>query len=144
MNGPLGTQWIVELNACASSPLEQVPFVRESMLEAARRARAEIVGDDFHQFAPYGVSGVVVLAQSHMTIHTWPEYGYAAVDFFFCSDEVDVEAAIDHLRDRFRVGRVDRRKLDRSVATDASLEPASEPRDSSWRLCLSDSGRESA
>ena len=56
------------------------------MLQAAEAAGATIVQSVFHRFSPHGVTGVVVVAESHLSIHTWPEYGYAAVDFFTCGD----------------------------------------------------------
>jgi S-adenosylmethionine decarboxylase len=59
------------------------------MVEAAKAAKATIVEVAFHKFNPYGVSGMVVIAESHLAIHTWPEYGYAAVDIFTCGEEID-------------------------------------------------------
>jgi S-adenosylmethionine decarboxylase len=59
------------------------------MVSAAKVANAEILKVAFHRFQPHGVSGVVVIAESHMSIHTWPESGYAAVDFYTCGDRAD-------------------------------------------------------
>lgn len=59
-----------------------------------------MLDESFHQFAPQGVSGVVVIAESHFFIHTWPEYGYAAVDIFTCGDSVRLEAAAELLMER--------------------------------------------
>lgn len=56
----------------------------------------------FHTFNPHGVSGVVVIAESHLTIHTWPEYGYAAIDVFTCGDDVDPYASYQYLREKFK------------------------------------------
>lgn len=64
------------------------------MLEAARRSGATIIGHQFHQFTPHGVSGVVLIAESHLSIHTWPERGYAAVDIFTCGTTMRPEVAI--------------------------------------------------
>ena len=63
------------------------------MVEAAEAARATIVKSVFHTFNPWGVSGVIVIEESHLTIHTWPEYKYAAVDLFTCGDMLDPLAA---------------------------------------------------
>ncbi len=107
MSPSLGFQKLIELFDCEPSTLERVPWIERTMLDAANRADATIVSHSFHQFLPWGVSGVVVIAESHMTIHTWPEHGYAAVDFFFCDPEMDTDAAIDVLRARLRPGRID-------------------------------------
>jgi len=73
-------------------------FLRDSLLYAAREAGATIIGDSFHPFPPYGgVSGVVIIAESHLSIHTWPEYGYAAVDIFTCGHALHPEKAVDLL-----------------------------------------------
>ena len=71
--------------------------VRKAMLEAAEKSGASIVNDIFHQFNPQGVSGVVVIKESHLSIHTWPEHGYAAVDFFTCSLKTHPKKAMQHL-----------------------------------------------
>ena len=68
------------------------------MNQAAELAGATIVSSNFHHFSPHGVSGVVIIAESHLTIHTWPEYGYAAVDLFTCGDTVDPWIAFDFLK----------------------------------------------
>jgi S-adenosylmethionine decarboxylase len=94
----LGHQIVAEFYACDAGRLNDVDFITGAMVEAARRAGATIVTQTFHHFSPHGVSGAVVIAESHLTIHTWPEYGYAAVDLFTCGDTVSAETAFDHLR----------------------------------------------
>lgn len=63
------------------------------MLRAAQEVGATVLGDTFHRFQPHGVSGVVVIAESHLSVHTWPEHAYAAVDIFSCSAGFRPEAA---------------------------------------------------
>jgi S-adenosylmethionine decarboxylase proenzyme len=63
--------------------------LKELLLEAVRRGGGTIVTDVFHTFSPHGVSGVIVIAESHVAIHTWPEHGYAAVDIFSCGSKLD-------------------------------------------------------
>ncbi len=72
------------------------------MTGAAREAGARIVTQTFHHFSPYGVSGVVIITDSHLAIHTWPEYGYAAVDLFTCGGAVSSNKAVDFLRDALK------------------------------------------
>jgi len=69
--------------------LDDLAFVRESLLEAAESTGATIVGQTFHKFSPQGVTGVVAIAESHICIHTWPEHAYAAADIFTCGDGFD-------------------------------------------------------
>ncbi len=71
------------------------------MVEAAELAGATIVSSSFHHFSPYGVSGVVVIQESHLAIHTWPEYGHAAIDLFTCGDTLDAEKSFAHLENVF-------------------------------------------
>jgi S-adenosylmethionine decarboxylase proenzyme len=85
----LGRHILVEYYGCDVNLLNRASAVKDVMEDAARAARATVVESFIHQFSPFGVSGVVVIAESHLTIHTWPEYGYAAVDLFTCGDEVD-------------------------------------------------------
>ena len=98
---PLGRHWLVELQQCADDILREVAEVERIMREAAVIAKANIVSGHFHQFQPYGVSGVLVIAESHFTIHTWPEHAYAAVDIFTCSPDLEVEMAIRQLQTDF-------------------------------------------
>jgi S-adenosylmethionine decarboxylase len=80
----LGRQVLVEFYRCDKVVLEDESAIRGALLESVRRSGATIVTDTFHRFSPHGVSGVVVISESHVAIHTWPEHGYAAVDIFTC------------------------------------------------------------
>jgi S-adenosylmethionine decarboxylase proenzyme len=80
--------------------LNDLDMLRDAMLDAAIKSGAVILGDSFHRFSPQGVSGVVVIAESHLSVHTWPEYGYAAVDVFTCGSTVDPQRAADVLIER--------------------------------------------
>jgi S-adenosylmethionine decarboxylase len=77
--------------------LNNLAKIEEIMVESAKRAQATIVKTMFHKFNPVGVSGVVVIAESHFSIHTWPEYKYAAVDLFGCGEKILFDKAIKHL-----------------------------------------------
>jgi S-adenosylmethionine decarboxylase len=97
----LGTHLLVELKDCNPEILKSIGKVRNAMVSAAREASATIVDVSFHEFNPFGVSGVIVIAESHLTIHTWPEYGYAAVDIFTCGDVIKPETAASYLVKHF-------------------------------------------
>lgn len=82
----LGCHLLLELHDCAPGPLDSPPRVEAIISAAAAEAGATIVSSAFHHFSPHGVSGVLVIAESHIAAHTWPEYRYAAVDCFTCGD----------------------------------------------------------
>jgi S-adenosylmethionine decarboxylase len=93
----LGRHLLVELHDCDKEVLNDLGFLRKVMLDAAIDCGAVVLGDSFHRFSPQGVSGVVIIAESHLSIHTWPEYGYAAVDVFTCGTSVRPEKAAEVL-----------------------------------------------
>jgi len=97
----LGKHLLVELRDCRPGILDDLHAVREAMVDAAKAARATIVDVSFHEFSPFGISGMVVIAESHLSIHTWPEYGYAAVDVFTCGEVIRPEDAARFLIERF-------------------------------------------
>lgn len=80
----IGRHLIAEYYDCDSGVLDDVERVRTAMLDAAHAVGATVIGETFHAFEPHGVSGTVVIAESHLSIHTWPENGYVAVDIYTC------------------------------------------------------------
>ena len=96
----LGKHLLVEFYGCNKKKLNDLKFIEEAMTEAAKESKSTIVQVVFHKFSPHGVSGVVVVAESHLAIHTWPEHGYAAVDLFTCGEETDPWAAFYYLSDK--------------------------------------------
>jgi len=95
----LGNHILVEFYGCCNETLNNPEIIGKAMNYAAEVSGATIVSSNFHTFSPHGVSGVVIIAESHLTIHTWPEYGYAAVDLFTCGDEIDPWKGFDHLKE---------------------------------------------
>lgn len=85
----LGRHVLVEFYGCKKERINELKFIESVMYGAAEYAGATVIDGVFHKFNPHGVSGVVVIAESHLAIHTWLEYGYAAVDLFTCGDEAD-------------------------------------------------------
>ena len=91
----IGIHLLLELNDCNRKLLCDIDFLKNILLSAAQEAGATIIGESFHPFEPYGgVSGVVIIAESHLSIHTWPEYCYAAVDIFTCGNRLHPERAV--------------------------------------------------
>ena len=90
----LGKHYLLELKDCNRATLNDLESLKKMLNTAAIEAGATVLGDSFHQFEPQGVSGVVVIAESHLFIHTWPECGYAAVDIFTCGESVKPGKAV--------------------------------------------------
>jgi len=101
MSKTLGRHILVEFYGCTPDIMNDVIKIEQSMVNAAIEARATVINSTFHHFSPYGVSGVVVIQESHLAIHTWPEYRYAAVDIFTCGDEVNPWVSFDFLKKAF-------------------------------------------
>lgn len=114
----LGTQLILELKQCNPSILNDLPFVRESLREAAQIIGATIIGESFHQFDPIGVTGVIAIAESHLCIHTWPEYSYAAVDIFTCGDTSSLPTASQLLIEKFEAKDFVRTEVPRGLLSE--------------------------
>ncbi len=98
----LGRQLTIEYYSCATKILLNKDLVEKALLKAADDSGATIISSSFHGFEPQGVSGVVVIAESHFTVHAWPEHDYAAVDIFTCGDKIDLELAINSMKDSFQ------------------------------------------
>jgi S-adenosylmethionine decarboxylase len=101
----LGRHMLLELFDCDPDAINNLEAVKGALVEAAKRAQATIVDIVFHEFNPFGISGVVVIAESHLAIHTWPEYRYAAVDIFSCGDILKPEVAANYLVEQFSAER---------------------------------------
>jgi len=93
----LGTHLLVELRDCNPKIIKDLAKVKNALVSAAKEAKATIVDISFHEFNPFGISGMVIIAESHLSIHTWPEYSYAAVDIFTCGDLIKPEVAASFL-----------------------------------------------
>lgn len=115
----LGCHIVAELSHCDGELLTCLETVQNAMVRAAELAKAEIREVAFHRFVPHGVSGVVVISESHLSIHTWPELGYAAIDIYTCGTSADPWLALQYLAEQFRS-----QSLTTSVIERGSLTPS--------------------
>jgi len=115
----LGRHVLAEIYDCEFAMLDDPNAVRDVMVQAAEYAGAEVREVVFHEFSPQGVSGVVVIAESHLTVHTWPELGYAAVDVFTCGNTVDPWEATRYICEHFGAKRVTASETKRGIFEEA-------------------------
>jgi S-adenosylmethionine decarboxylase len=111
----LGNQLIIELYNCDCEKINDVDFVEKTLVEASIKAKATIIDKKFHKFSPHGVSGAVIIAESHFAIHTWPEYGYCAVDIFTCGDLTNNPAALEHIKEEFNASYYSATEMKRGI-----------------------------
>lgn len=124
----LGRHLLAEYTGCEAERLADLDHVTAAMLAAARAAGATIVGHSFHPFQPWGVSGVVIISESHLAIHTWPEHRYAAVDLFTCGGAVDPWAAFDLLKEALGAEHAGAVALERGLLPAQGSAPVGEHR----------------
>ncbi len=98
----LGQHILVDLYRCDAELLNDVAYIEEHLKQAAHAAGATIVGSTFHRFSPHGITGVLAIQESHLAIHTWPEYGFAAVDLFTCGEGIDPWRAYESIKTALR------------------------------------------
>ena len=111
----LGRQILVEYYDCKESNINDVGYIENALINATKASKATIISHNFHKFSPYGVSGVVVIAESHVAIHTWPEYNYAAVDIFTCGDTIDPWVIQEQLKEYFESKNVSSMEMKRGL-----------------------------
>ncbi|NEU29866.1 S-adenosylmethionine decarboxylase proenzyme [bacterium LRH843] len=89
----MGRHVIAELWGCDVEKLNNMSYIEQVFVDAALKSGAEVREVAFHKFAPHGVSGVVIISESHLTIHSFPEHGYASIDVYTCGDRIDPNVA---------------------------------------------------
>ncbi|MFS8534554.1 MAG: adenosylmethionine decarboxylase [Limnochordales bacterium] len=122
MKHALGRHILCEAYGCDPEVLNDRQVVEQIMVDAALLAGAEVREVAFHKFSPQGVSGVVVISESHLAIHTWPELGYAAIDVFTCGSTVDPWEACNYLIKMFRATEVETQEVARGVQAGVALQ----------------------
>ena len=106
---------LFDLEKCEFDLLNDESFIKETLEEASKEAKCEVLKIETHKFEPQGVTGYALLAESHISIHTWPEKGIAKCDIFTCNSNNDPLAAIEYLKKRFQTIHVNRWTCDRSL-----------------------------
>ncbi|MDX2247024.1 MAG: adenosylmethionine decarboxylase [Bacteroidia bacterium] len=118
-----GKHILVDYRDCSAERLDDVVWVEEIMREAARKANATIIQSSFHHFSPQGISGVIIIQESHLTIHIWPEFRYVAVDIFTCGEKMNPWEAHQHLEKALEAGYSEIRDIPRGRKVKISEKP---------------------
>ncbi|MGD0354374.1 MAG: adenosylmethionine decarboxylase [Dehalococcoidia bacterium] len=117
----LGKQILIELKDCNAELLNDTEYLRTLLSDVARQIGATVIKDSFYQFTPQGISGVVIIAESHISIHTWPEYSYAAVDVFTCGDVIEPKNAVKPMAERLKAKTTTYIELKRGVLIESRV-----------------------
>ena len=111
----LGHHWLLECYDCDAAILKEYTLVEELLKEAAVKGGMNIIETRFHQFEPWGVSGFIIVSESHLSIHTWPEHQFAAIDIFSCQTNIDLEAILGHLKTALKTENINVQKIERGL-----------------------------
>ena len=115
-HAPIGKHCILEIHGCPSHLLDDESFIREALAEASRQGMSTLLNLTSHKFHPQGCTALALLAESHISIHTWPEAGYAAVDVFTCGETSQPEMACAYLVEQFKATGYQLKSLPRGAA----------------------------
>ena len=109
------THIVAEFIGCEKSLLERAEVVKEIMEESVKISNLTKVRSHFHQFNPHGVTGFILLKESHASIHTWPEHNYAAIDVFGCGDKSKILKAYSILVKKFKPSEIRKKEVRRGL-----------------------------
>lgn len=118
----LGKHIILEMWGCSKNVIDSIDQVKDALTKAAEVAKANLVNVVCHRFSPYGITGVAVLAESHISVHTWPEYEYAAVDIFICGSVVNSQDAASYITQAFHAKDISLLELKRGDLLSKKLQ----------------------
>ncbi len=121
----LGRHLLAEFYQCSRETLNDENKISSIMTMAVEVSKATIIRPFFHKFSPQGVSGIIVIAESHLAIHTWPEHGYAAVDLFSCGD-FDFTGALKYIRDNLNAEKYSILSIKRGVDVNSTSDDHAE------------------
>lgn len=109
----LGYQKTIDFYGCCSTKINSRELIETTLLKAAQLMQLTVVNATIHEFSPIGISGVIVIEESHIAIHTWPEYHYVAIDIFTCNESYDLDKGILFLKTAFEAQRLEEKNITR-------------------------------
>lgn len=119
----LGEHYILDLSDCNHEILMDGERSYSLFAQAVRESGLTVVDEGFYKFSPHGFTCFLLLAESHASLHAWPEYGYCAIDLFTCAIGMDMMPLLQRLKEAFGADDFSLRKLDREAAIEPKLMP---------------------
>ena len=119
----LGEHFIFDLSNCNHETLMDSERAYSLFAQAVRDSGLTVVDEGFYKFSPHGFTCFLLLAESHASLHAWPEYGYCAIDLFTCAIGMDMMPLLQRLKEAFGADDFALRKLDREAAVEPNLMP---------------------
>ena len=115
MKMTVGLHIIADMYGVSPEILARVEKMKEIFEGAVNYAKLSKISSDYYQFRPEGASGIILIAESHLSFHTWPEYGLATIDIYTCGDQEQAELAYQYIRERLKPEKIDVVRIDRGV-----------------------------
>ena len=112
-SSPDGIHFLIEFFGCATAQLDDIAFWKRIMTKAVETSDVSILNEHFYCFAPHGPTGYFLLSASHISLHTWPEHGYAACDVFSCGGEEETKAIVKYIKAELCHEKIKTRKFKR-------------------------------
>ncbi len=117
----VGFQILADLYGVDPDVISKVDSLYPVIEDAVRAGNLTKISSDYYQFQPQGASGVVLLAESHLSFHTWPEHGLVTLDIYTCGDPKGAETAFDYIVDQLKPDTIDSKRLRRGVSVTEEL-----------------------
>jgi S-adenosylmethionine decarboxylase len=117
LNGQLklGEHYICDLSGCDIDLLYDSEHARDLFFGAVKKSGLTIIEEGFYKFSPHGFTCFLLLAESHASLHAWPEYGYCAIDLFTCNLDTDIFPLVEELQDLFGAAHRSIKNIDRNA-----------------------------
>lgn len=112
-SSPDGVHYLLEFFGCTNEQTDSISFWKRILTKAIEDSDVSILNEHFYKFAPHGITGYLLLSASHVSIHTWPEFGYAACDVFSCGGDAETKAIVKHITMELQHEKIKTRKLKR-------------------------------
>lgn len=116
----VGRHAIADIYDCCKDKIDDIDYIKKIIFDSAECANLHIVDSKFHKFEPIGISGVLILSESHLTVHTWPEYNYLAVDVFTCGNRIDPKKACEIIAKKFQSKKYEIKEIERGKNCEVS------------------------
>ncbi|MFO7584801.1 MAG: adenosylmethionine decarboxylase [Anaerolineales bacterium] len=120
----LGEHYICDLSGCSAEIMLNSEHAYALFSRAVRESGLTVIDEGFYKFSPHGFTGFLLLAESHASLHAWPEYGYCAIDLFTCNLGMDMTPLVENIKTAFGAQSYNLRRLDRDAAVHTAPHPA--------------------